>query len=344
VPIRVSSGKEIELLIGDLSATSPTVRDAAVARLRIIGTRAVDRLIGVVKSAQTTSARVAALRALEGIADPRALDPALVTVDDRDAAVASAAVAAAHVFLRGARGTDVVDCLTRVALDRARQQEVRLAAIQALSDLKARTLKPLWKALAQDANAVVRARAQTPISRKRALPRDSQALVEAAARGELSDPVKLRYAIVQTDQSGSLALLHQLVEQIRDREMAEPLAKGRAEWTATRAAAHMALATRGSRLGLYDLRESLESSAPLPAQCLDALALVGDASCLEAIASAYAKAGKSSDSGTSPWQQHLVGVFRQIAKRERLTRRHAVVKRIVQRWGDAVTGLMDESP
>jgi hypothetical protein len=343
VPIRVSSGKEIELLIGDLSATSPTVRDAAVARLRIIGTRAVDRLIGVVNSTQTTSARVAALRALEGIADPRALDPALVAVDDRDDAVASAAVAAAHVFQRGARGANVVDCLTRVALDPARQQEVRLAAIQALSDLEAGTLKPLWKALAQDVNSVVRAQAQAAVSRKRALPRDSQALVEAAARGELSDPEKLRHAIVHADQSTSLALLHQLVERLRDREMTVPLAK-RAKWTATRAAAHVALAARGSRLGLYDLRESLESSAALPVECLDALALVGDASCLEAIASAYAKAGKSSDSGTSPWQQHLVSVFRQIAKRERITRKHAVVKRIVKRWGDAVTGLMDESP
>jgi HEAT repeat protein len=342
VPIRVSSRKEIELLIGDLSATNPTVRDAAVARLRIIGTRAVDRLIGVVKSTQTTSSRVAALRALEGIADPRALDPALVAVDDRDEAVASAAVAAAHVFLRGTRGTDVVGCLTRVALDPARLQDIRLAAIQALSDLEAGTLKPLWKALAQDANAVVRARAQAAVSRKRALPRNSQALVEAAARGEMSDPVKLRHAIVQADQFTSLALLHQLVERLRDRELAEPLDK-RGEWTATRAAAHVALAARGSRLGLYDLRESLESSAALPAECLDALALVGDASCLEAIASAYAKANKSNDSGTSPWQHHLVGIFRQIAKRERITRRHAVVKRIVKRWGDAVTGLMDES-
>ena len=56
------------------------------------------------------------------------------------------------------------------------------------------------------------------------------------------------------------------------------------EWTTARAAAHVALAQRGSRLALYDLRESLERAAPLPVEFLTALSLIGDASCLEPIA------------------------------------------------------------
>jgi hypothetical protein len=94
-----------------------------------------------------------------------------------------------------------------------------------------------------------------------------------------------------------------------------------------RAAAHVALANRGSRIALYDLRESLErGAAPLPVEFLAALSLVGDTSCLEAIAGAHAKARNLW------WRQHLADVFRTIVARERLTRRHAVVRKIEKRW------------
>jgi hypothetical protein len=71
------------------------------------------------------------------------------------------------------------------------------------------------------------------------------------------------------------------------------------------------------------LRESLETAkGSLPAEFLAAMTLVGDATCLEAIAGAHAK------SKDSWWRQHLAGAFTAIVKRERLTRRHAVLKRI----------------
>ena len=97
-----------------------------------------------------------------------------------------------------------------------------------------------------------------------------------------------------------------------------------------RAAAHVALAHRGSRLAVYDLRESLESAdAPLPVEFLAALTLVGDRSCLEPIAAAYAHAR----GGHAWWRQHLADAFRAIAARERITRRNAVMKKIEKRWG-----------
>jgi HEAT repeat protein len=336
VPIRLSSGKQIDQLISDLSASRAVTRDAAVARLTVIGTRAVDRLIAIVETPAATSTRLAALRTLEGIADPRAIDVVLNVLNDPDDAVACAAVSAVQVFIRSVRGADVVDRLTRVALDTHRHSDVRLTAIQALSDLEASTLIPLWKALAEDGNSTVRAKARGAVSKKTKPDATLVTTIEAAARGDLHDAAMLKHAIVGSDRSVSLALLHRVLERIREREVNEPPPR-RTEWTTARAAAHLALANRGSRLGLYDLRESLEGATqPLPVEFLSALSLIGDSSCLEAIAAAYAKAGGSP---TDWWTQHLATVFRVIAKRERITPRHAVVKRIAKRWGDVAKAL-----
>jgi HEAT repeat protein len=105
-----------------------------------------------------------------------------------------------------------------------------------------------------------------------------------------------------------------------------------------RAAAHVALATRGSRLAVYDLREALEAARePLPVEFLAALTLAGDASCLEPIAAAYARA--AGDHADAWWPRHLADAFQSIVSREGLTRRHAVVKKIEKRWPDALRAL-----
>ena len=260
---------------------------------------------------------------------------ALSLVDDADRAVVCGAVSVAQVFLRSAKGADVVDRLTRLALDTSRHQEMRLAAIQALSDLEASTLKPLWRALAQDANSIVRAKARAALPKKARRATLPQA-IEAAARGELPDAAALKRAIADSDHSVSLALLHRVLERIREREIQVPPHQ-QAEWTATRAVVHLVLANRGSRLALYDLRESLEKTTKaLPVEFLSSLSLIGDASCLEAIAAAYAKSGSTT---TDWWTEHLAAVFREIVKRERITSRHVVSKRIAKRWGDAAKAL-----
>jgi hypothetical protein len=99
------------------------------------------------------------------------------------------------------------------------------------------------------------------------------------------------------------------------------------DWAMARAAAHVALAERGSRIGVYDLRESFERArAPLPVEFLTALLLVGDASCLEAIAGAHARARDTW------WRDHLADAFRNIVAREHITRRHAAIKKIERKW------------
>ena len=53
--------------------------------------------------------------------------------------------------------------------------------------------------------------------------------------------------------------------------------------------------------------------------------MVGDASCLEAVAAAHAKAKDAW------WRHHLADAFYTIVTRERLTSRHAVMKKIAKR-------------
>jgi hypothetical protein len=152
------------------------------------------------------------------------------------------------------------------------------------------------------------------------------------------DPAALRQAIVHGGATIPLPLVHRIIERVREREASEP-ADRRPEWLRARAAAHVVLANRGSRLALYDLCESLKAdAAPLPVEFLTALSLVGDASCLEAIAAAHQR------SDDDWWRLRLSDSFHAIVERERITRRHAVMKRIQKRWPKFVTSRSKMQP
>jgi hypothetical protein len=102
-----------------------------------------------------------------------------------------------------------------------------------------------------------------------------------------------------------------------------------------RATVHVTLARRGSRLGIYDLREALEAAAePLPVEFLAALKVIGDTSCLEPLAAAYCRTGRTGATGSDWWRRHLWEAFQAIVVREGVTRRRALVKRIEKRWPD----------
>jgi HEAT repeat protein len=330
VAIRASSAPQVDALIVDLTGTHAVRRDAAVARLTVIGARAVERLVAVASSKADPTSRVAAFRALEGIGDERALDPALAAVGDGDPGVASAAVMVARVFIRSGRSAAVVDTLTAAALDTSRPAPVRVAAVRALRDLEARTVAPLLHSLASDADAAVRIEAGPVRRRTRKTSQSVAGDLTAVLDGPLpEDPGAVRDLLAAAGAEAPLPQLLQVVERVRERETEEPPAR-RGEWTTVRAAAHAILARRGSRIALYDLRESLETSAaPLPIDALTSLTLIGDASCLEPIASSFAR------SQDAWWRDHLAEAFRTIATRERLTARHAVMKAIDRKWKDA---------
>ena len=329
MPIRASSAKQIDALIASLSAENSVTRETAVARLTLLGARAVERLIDATGSLPLPAARTAAWRALEAIGDPRALEPALATLASRDPEpdVAAAAVGVARAHLRGSQGAAAVDRLATVLFDRTRHETLRLAALRALRDLEPATIAPILATLADDPNGAIRLEAglRGPSAPQRS--EDTAAVLARAAEGGLpDDPAMLRHALALSAESLPLPALLELVKRIREREGSEP-AKLREQWRIARAAAHVALAHRGSRLAVYDLRESLETAkGPLPVEFLKALRLVGDATCVEAIAGAFAK------SKDGWWRQHLAEAFKAVTAREKLTRRHAVLKKIEKRW------------
>lgn len=338
MPIKASSARQIETLLADLGSDRAATREAAVAQLTLLGARAVDRLLLLLDSDASANARAAALRTLEAIADPRALDGVLDAIDAAEATVACAAASAARVFLRGPRGNVAVDRLTTTVMDTARNEDVRIAALGALGDLERSTLAPLLAALQRDPSAAMKA--ATTLS---ATVDPAEVVTRAADRGLPQDPEELGEAVTRAGGGIALPLLLRVIERVREREASEPAAR-RAGWTRVRGQVHVVLAARGSRIALYDLRESLEAaSAPLPVEFLAALSTAGDVSCLEAVAAAYTRAtpspGPTARKGDDWWRDHLADAFRTIVKREGLTRRHAVVKKIEKRWGSALEYL-----
>jgi hypothetical protein len=323
VPVRASSATQIDTLIADLAGVSDVKRDAAVARLSVIGARAVERLVDLGQSGSSPLARVAAFRALEAIGDVRGLEAALRAAADRDAGVATAAVGVARVFIRGEHSVRVVDRLTGVALDQRRPDVVRVAAVRALRELDPATVAPVMKSLLRDRSEAVRSEAVAGRESPEKTAGDPAAALGRIVEGSLpEDAAAVKRLVTAAADTAPLPVLLKIVERVREREASEPRAR-RAAWTTARAAAHLALARRDSRLALYDLRESLEKAGePLPVDMLAALEQAGDASCLEPIASAY-------DRATDRWwRDHLKQAFDAIVARERLTARHAVIRKI----------------
>jgi hypothetical protein len=337
VVIRASSGKQVDALLADLSSPHPLTRDGAVARLTVIGERAVSRLLSLLSRAETSvEARTAALHALEGIGDLRAFDAAVGALESDEVRISVAAVGVLQALLASARGVEALDRLTAVAVDRSRPRGVRLAAIRAVRDLGRSTIEPLLEALGGDADpAIVLA---AGLGSEAAV--DPAYLLKEAAEGTLPDrPASLRLALTEAAETVSPSVLQQLIERIRFREGAEA-GPSRAEWTALRAAVHGALAHRGSRAALCDLKATLSlAREPVPVEFLGALGDIGDLSCLEPIAAAASRMLETGAKVDDWYLQRLVDVFRAIAAREGVTKRTAVGRRLNTRFRDATALL-----
>lgn len=340
--IESSTARERERLIACLRGPDEVAREAAVARLTLLGARAVAALLAVLEHEAAPGTRVAVLRVLEGIGDPRALDPArrLLASPDAPPAVALAAVAVLRRLLASPRAADAdraLDALVSVILDGASHEAVRLAALDALDDLPDGMRAALAPALARDPNPRIRARAA---SAARGAPRTdpaAAALEEAAVGRGPERPDELAALVRRTGREAPVATLHRLVVTLRTREATRD-ATDRDAWLAVRGVVHQALAERGSTVALYDLRETLAAARePLPVSFLAALARIGDASCLEPVASAFARAQPGAH---DRWRAHLASVFRDIVRRAGLTRRHAAVRRVLHRWPRAAAELL----
>jgi HEAT repeat protein len=287
---------DIDRLIADLQSSDSIRRDAAVARLRILGTRASPRLIELAAAHESASVRAQALDALEGLDDVRVIDAAFDALRDGDIDVVIAGLGVLRRWVAEETGTRLLDAITAIAVDRARDARVRVAALAALSELPEHLLRPI---------------------RDQAPPPES-------AGPSLDDPVAVREWIQAYGANATLNTLHELVTRTREREHDESSSRLRSEWLQARGRAHQALARRESRVALYDLRETFEAAtSALPQSFISTAAAIGDATCLEPLARAWAASGRDVD-----WKHQLSTTAATIMRREKLTGRSAAVKKL----------------
>ena len=342
MPIRPSPGPAIRPLIDALGGDDEVKRESAVARLAVIGPRAVEALLQQYAGA-AVRLQSGILRALEAVTDPRALPIARAAVNSPHPEIAVAAVGVLRAFLASPVpeiARDALDAIVASALDPDRPATCRLAALDALRVLPPDVREAVRKNLSEDKDPDVRARAASSLTpgTSHGAPPDDEAVWREAVAGRLpGSPAPLKRALAARRAAARLTELQHLVDHLRGREQREPVAERREEWRALRGAVHQALAVRNSRLALYDLRDSLLDPDRLPVTFLAALEEIGDATCLETLAAAYEA---SSRSGDAWWREHVAAAFRAIVLREGLTRRHAAVKRMMSRWPEAAADLM----
>src|SRR6266542_5062705 len=134
MPIRPSAGAAIRPLIDALGGDDEVQRESAVARLAVIGRRAVEPLLHEYAAA-SPRLQSGILRALEAVADPKALPIARAGVNSPHTEVAVAAVGLLRTFLTSPSpeiARDALDATVATALDTSRPAASRLAALEAL--------------------------------------------------------------------------------------------------------------------------------------------------------------------------------------------------------------------
>lgn len=328
--IKASAAAEIRLLVDALVGTDDVRREAAGARLSVIGARAVERLLEAYKGAETPQRRATILRVLEPIADPRSLEPARrALTEGGEVGVAAALVLRALLDAREPGvASGALDALVSVALDSDAPRALRRASLDMLRDLPEDIRAGVAGVLEPDADLADDAVMESP---RQAV----KSAWSAALEGRLPErPSELREAVQSRAAKATLTSLQKLVDALRARESAD--VEQAADWRALRGSVHQALAARGSRVALYDLKESLsDARTPLPVSFLSAVHTVGDSSCLEPLAQAFSHAATPEEW----WRQQLASAFRAVMTREKLTRRSAAVKRALAKWPGMSGGM-----
>jgi hypothetical protein len=191
--IKASAAVEIRRLIAALGDDDDVRREAAIARLAVLGARAVERLLAAYESTGDRQIRIAILRALESVGDRRLVPlarQALSAGGDLGVAAASA-LRALLDSPHGSAAGGALDVLVAAALDPAADRRVRLAAFEALQDMPPGVRARVAEALQADPDAGLKARAVD-------LPRDTaaaEAVWQDALEGRLPDsPAMLREA------------------------------------------------------------------------------------------------------------------------------------------------------
>jgi len=248
-------------------------RDSAVARLTLLGERALPPLLASLPAA-TAPTRLGALTVLGSLRDARALPAVLRLVGDADTRVAclAAEVAASHPDPRTIGPLSRALASSRPSLRRAAASALvalhAAGVVEALAPLLERLFDEREEAslrgLALDAVSLLRPRQRRPILERLGAPAHPE-LARRIAR--LRGPLAPRREAERTNEpapEGPAAIprLRRLIDELGDRLAAgEPPDRIAEE----KARAHLALAALRSRIAIHDLREMLEARPCLAA-------------------------------------------------------------------------------
>lgn len=323
--------------MNELTGPDPVKREAAVARLMIAGARAIDPLLRTLETA-APDGQAAVLAALAGLAAPRTLEPIVALLRSPHPQVAEAAVTAVAAFLT-ARDADLaaraIGALAAICVDRREDEAVRLAALGALAEAGDPIVAPLREQLRHDPSERLR-RAAAHGGNEAVGGEAAAARLEAAAHNASDDPQAIRQWIRDGASFVSLSTLHELVLALRERERAATAGQ-RPHWYTAIGAAHLALAQRGSRLAVFDLRDALDAVTPdRAADYVAAAAAVGDATCLEPLARAWQHAEGDT------LRRSIEAAAGAIVARTGLTRRQAAWRKLAARYPDVAERLWEE--
>jgi hypothetical protein len=346
VPIVPSRSARTQELLGRLGSSSLAERDAAIAGLTLLGTRALLPLGGFLPTA-SADARLAAIEVLERVEDRGALPPLLQLVRDPEERVALRALEAAgeRPDPRSIAVLDALLCapgplprrqgaaralarleakglvaglepLAARLLDEREETRLRSAILDGLlrrrPPLAPRTLRPLLKRLSASSDPEVAARARSGEADA-----VEDRLAEDLAAPGLSDEAAARITAALA-RRGAVAIpalaraLDRLGSPRRQADTASLRARGRL---------HEALAALDTRVALFDLRDAIAAHprAAMPS-LLRAAARVGDASVVPALARAAAEDATLLDACS--------GTFAAIVARERLCPKSAALRAV----------------
>jgi hypothetical protein len=300
VSIQRSSASEIAHLVAALGGEGPASamgRDAAVARLRVIGARAVPHLVAAWKSVgrrarahgRAAGAR-RARRAAPRVGRPRRPlrpEPACGRPPRTPPAGCSTGLGDRTCSTSSRRWRSIP----------GNRRAVRVTAVAVLHDLPRRLIAPILARLAADDDPAVRAAAHAEIT-----PDDTpQAmLAEAAAGRGPSDPHLVLPGARRRGPAMPLPTLHRLVGTLRDREQRAGTPAAAHDWQQVRGATHTTCSPRAAAVSRSTTcaRRSAHHTAPLPETFVRALAALGDGETLDDLAAAFSAAP---DAPHGPW-------------------------------------------
>ncbi len=324
MPVRAARSSDIQRSLDHLSSSDAVTRESAVARLLLVGGRAIAPLRTLVAAdTVATQTRIAALQTLGLLDQGEAVVAAISCLASSDDVLAAEAVEMLGRAILGGDREDVSDRalehLTGLALSFGAPLDRRTRAVQLLRQLPEHVYQPVLDALEQTPSL-------SGLSTSSA-PSPSPLISLWIAQGRL--PLDEAAVVDAIDTEGRLASvtdLHRVIEMLRAR--AASAASDRAGWDRVRGEVHRVLAEQGSTLALYDLREALDNTATLASPGLLAAAqAIADVSCLASVTLRWLEAG------ADPWlRDQCERVFRSIVERERLRRNSAAMALLLKRW------------